>query len=66
MYKNNPPVQEGQIIKHLKIEAIGNKGDGITRINGFVVIVPESKKGETHNVKITKVLPKLAFAEVII
>jgi len=57
------PVREGEVID-VKIEAVGEKGDGIARVNGFVVFVPGKKEGETAKIRITKVLRKVAFAEV--
>ena len=45
------------------IEAVGKKGDGIAKKEGFVLFVPGGKKGERLRVKVTKVLPNVAFAE---
>ena len=47
------------------IEAVGAKGDGIAKKNGFVIFVPNTKKDEKVRVKITKVLRKVSFAEVV-
>lgn len=49
----------------VKIEAIGSKGDGLTRIKGFVVFVPGSKVGEVLKVRIDRVLDKFAVASTI-
>lgn len=64
--RNNsgPPVSEGEI-REVDIDDIGEQGDGITRVErGFVVIVPETEKGERVTVEITDVQPNVAFAEV--
>ncbi len=58
------PVKEGDEVE-VKIEAVGEKGDGIAKINGFVIFVPNTKEGETVRVRITKVLRKVGFAEVV-
>ena len=58
------PVNVGDEIE-LKIEAVGEKGDGIGKVKGFVIFVPNAKQGETVKVKITKVLRKVAFGEVV-
>ena len=58
------PVYEGQEIENLKITNIGRKGDGIGRVDNFVVIVPETMEGHKYNVKITKVYKNLAFANI--
>ena len=58
------PVRVGEI-REVKIEAIGDKGDGIAKINGFVIFVPGTELNEKVKIKITKVLKKFGFAEVI-
>jgi len=58
------PIQEGEEYE-VKIEDVGKEGDGITRIEGFVVFVPESKVGEEIKVRITSVRRRFAFAEKI-
>lgn len=61
---NQPPVKVGQEAD-VVIEAIGEKGDGLTRVNGFVIFVPEVRAGENVRIKISKVLAKVGFGEVI-
>ncbi len=58
------PVSEGQELK-VSIDSVGEKGDGIAKIKGFILFVPGAKKGDKLRVKITKVLPKIGFAEKI-
>ena len=58
------PVEEGQVYD-ITIESVGAKGDGIGKINGFVVIVPKGQQGQTVKVKITTVRPKFAFGEIV-
>jgi len=58
------PVNVGDEIE-LKIEAVGEKGDGIAKVKGFVIFVPNAKQGETVKVKITKVLRKVGFGEIV-
>jgi predicted RNA-binding protein with TRAM domain len=61
---SGPPVGEGEV-REVEIENIGDQGDGITRVErGFVVIVPETEKGERVTVEITDVKPNVAFGEV--
>ena len=47
------------------IEDVGREGDGIARIEGFVVFVPNTKKGESVKIRVTKVSRRVAFAEVV-
>jgi predicted RNA-binding protein with TRAM domain len=58
------PVNVGEELD-LKIEAVGEKGDGIAKIKGFVIFVPNAKQGEEVKVRITKVLRKVGFGEIV-
>jgi predicted RNA-binding protein with TRAM domain len=58
------PVRVGEEID-VTIEGNGEKGDGIAKVNGFVIFVPNVSKGDTVKIKITKVLKKVGFAEVV-
>lgn len=58
------PVEEGHVYD-ITIESVGAKGDGIGKINGFVVIVPKGQQGQTVKVKINAVRPKFAFGEIV-
>jgi predicted RNA-binding protein with TRAM domain len=59
-----PPVREGEVLE-VEIEAVGEKGDGIARKDGFVLFVPGVKEGDRVKVKVTRVLRKVGFAEVV-
>ena len=59
-----PPVREGEEID-VTIEAVGEKGDGIAKQKGFVLFVPGTKAGERVKIKITRVLAKVGFAQVV-
>lgn len=61
-YGNNPPIKEGDIIE-ITIEGTGAKGDGIGKIDNFVVMVPGAREGDTVKVRITRVLRRMAFGE---
>ena len=58
------PVKVGEELD-VTIEAVGEKGDGICKKKGFVLFVPNTKQGDTVKIRITKVLRKVGFAEVI-
>lgn len=62
MSVSKPPIKEGDI-RTVTVEQIGAKGDGIARINGFVVIIPDTHVGDQVKIKITKVRERNAFAE---
>jgi len=58
-----PPVKQGDVIE-VDIIGIGKDGDGVAKFEGFVIIIPNAKEGERHEVEISKVMPRLAFAEI--
>jgi len=64
MNENEAPIKAGEV-HEVKILSVGEKGDGITKVNGFVVFVPETKKGDFVKIKITKVMTKFGFAQVL-
>ncbi|VVB70407.1 TRAM domain protein [uncultured archaeon] len=55
---------EGQ---QLELEIIDKsvRGDGIAKVNGFVVFVKGAEKGSKVNVKIVSVKPRFALAEIV-
>ncbi len=56
------PVKEGDEINVL-IDDIGSRGDGVARIGGFLIFVPESRMGERLRVRISRVGQNFAVAE---
>ena len=58
------PVKVGDELD-VKIEAVGEKGDGIAKQEGFVLFVPNTKEGQEVKIRVTKVLRKVGFAEVV-
>ncbi len=62
--ENTPPIEEGQVVDDLMIIGLGRKGDGIGKVNNFVVIVPQTEVNQTYKVKITKVMSTVAFGEI--
>jgi predicted RNA-binding protein with TRAM domain len=58
------PVEEGEVYD-VTIQDIARQGDGIARIEGFVVFVPGTKVGDEVRIKVERVLPKFAFASVV-
>ena len=58
------PVKEGET-HEVHINSVGEKGDGIAKVKGFVLFVAEGKKGDYVKVKITKVLKNVGFAKIL-
>lgn len=60
-----PPVADGDE-RTVDIEDIGEQGDGIARVErGYVIIVPDTEKGERVTVEITDVTETVGFGEVV-
>jgi len=47
------------------IKEISRRGQGIARIQGFVIFVPDTKPNDRVRVKITRISPRFAEAEVV-
>jgi predicted RNA-binding protein with TRAM domain len=63
--QTDPPVSEGEM-REVEIESLGDKGDGITKIDGgYVVIVPDTEVGERVTIRLDDVRENVGFAEVI-
>lgn len=58
------PVEEGKEYE-VKIEDVGREGDGLARIENFVVFVAGTKVGDQVKIRITKVLRRMAIGEVV-
>ena len=58
------PVEEGQEVE-VTVESVGKRGDGIARINNFVVFVPGTNAGDKVKVRITAVGSSFATGEVV-
>jgi predicted RNA-binding protein with TRAM domain len=48
-----------------EIEDISRRGDGIARIQGFVIFVPNTKQGEHVKFKVTRVGNRFAIGELV-
>ena len=59
-----PPINEGEVYTGI-VENVGEKGDGVLRVKGFVIFVPGVEKGDYIKIKATKVLAKVAFGELV-
>ena len=58
------PVREGEEYD-VKITDVGAKGDGITKVENFIVFVPNTRKGEECRIKIKEVAQRFAVGEKI-
>ncbi len=49
----------------VEIQETSRRGEGITRIEGLVVFVPNTKPGDKVRIKVTRISRRFAEAEVI-
>jgi predicted RNA-binding protein with TRAM domain len=57
-------INVGNIYKVI-ILGVGKDGDGFTRVNNFIIFVPDTNKDQEVNIKITRVLKKYAFGKTV-
>jgi predicted RNA-binding protein with TRAM domain len=58
------PVEIGKEYE-VEIQETSRRGEGITRIEGLVVFVPNTKPGDKVRIKITRISRRFAEAEVV-
>jgi len=58
------PVKVGDELE-VSIDAVGSKGDGIAKKDGFVIFVKGVKQGDKVKIRITDVKARSAIGEVI-
>ena len=56
------PVEEGKQYE-VDIKEVSRRGDGLARIEGFVVFVPNTKPGDHVKIQVTQVRDRFAIAE---
>jgi len=60
--QNTSPIREGEEV-NVMIEGIGREGDGVAKVENFVIFIPKTEVGENIDVRITKVTRNCAFGE---
>lgn len=58
------PVEEGKEYD-VEIMEVSRRGEGIARVEGFVIFVPNTKAGDHVKVKVTKVSNRFATGEIV-
>ncbi len=56
------PVKMGEEYE-VDIKEVSQRGDGITRVEGFIVFVADTKMGDHVRIRITRISTKIAEAE---
>ena len=58
------PVETGKEYD-VQITEISRRGDGIARVQGFVIFVKDGKVGQNAKIRISQIGPRFATAEII-
>jgi predicted RNA-binding protein with TRAM domain len=58
------PVKVGEEID-VTISELSRRGDGVARIEGFVIFIPNTKQGTQAKIRIKEIRPSFAIAELI-
>ena len=58
------PVREGDEVV-VEIEDVGSEGDGIAKVEGFTLFVPDAETGDRVTVRVTDVKARFGFAETV-
>jgi predicted RNA-binding protein with TRAM domain len=63
-FNQNQPVEVDKEYE-ARIEDISRRGDGIAKIEGFIIFVPNTKLGEQVKFKVTRVGNRFAIGELV-
>lgn len=63
-YDTPKPVSAGDIVE-VQIESVGGKGDGIGKIDGFVIFVKGAQRDKKYKVKVVDVKRTYAMGEIV-
>lgn len=58
------PVSMGDEVD-VEIEGLSKRGEGVARIQGYVIFIPNTKPGDKVRIRITSIKPSFATGEVI-
>jgi 23S rRNA (uridine2552-2'-O)-methyltransferase len=56
------PVDEGDVIE-AEVVDVGDEGDGVLRVDGYVLFVEDADEGEKVEARVTELKPRFGFAE---
>ena len=64
VYFKPKPVKIGEE-RDVTIAEVSKRGDGVTRIDGYVIFVPNTKQGDTIKIRIDEIRPNFASGSVV-
>lgn len=63
-YFKPKPVKVGEELE-VTVTELSKKGDGVTRVQGYVIFIPNAKRGQQVKIKITTIRPNFAIGELL-
>ena len=63
-YFKEKPVKVGEEID-VTVSEVSRRGDGVARVQGFVIFIPTAKLGTQAKIRIKEIRPNFATAEII-
>lgn len=63
-YFRPKPVKLGDELD-VTISEVSRRGDGLTRVQGYVIFVPNTKQGDSVKIKITQIRPNYAVGQIV-
>jgi predicted RNA-binding protein with TRAM domain len=63
-FSKEKPVKVGEEID-VTISEVSRRGDGVARIQGFVIFIPNTKQGMQAKIRIKEIRPNFATAELV-
>lgn len=58
------PISVGEVLE-VEIEGVGEEGDGIAKLDGYTVFVPDTEVGDRVTVEVTDIKARFGFAELV-
>ena len=58
------PVKVGDELE-VTVSEVSRRGDGLIRVEGYVIFIPNTKQGDIVKIRITQIRPNYAVAQVI-
>lgn len=63
-FSKEKPVKVGEELE-VTVSEVSRRGDGVARIQGFVIFIPGAKQGMQAKIRIKEIRPSFATAELI-
>ena len=64
VYFKPKPVKIGDELE-VTIGEISKRGDGVTRVDGYIIFVPNAKQGDVVKIRIAEIRPNFAIGNVV-